>query len=342
MSSTSPSRLFSEVPFETDGKHTGFIRLFNSVHESAFGFIPIPIVVVRNGEGPTALLVSGNHGDEYEGQVALCNLARGLSPDRISGRVIITPMANFPAGKAGLRTSPIDGGNLNRAFPGDPSGSVTEQIAYFYETVLVPMSDYICDLHSGGSSLMYVPSTLTVRPSDPAKLGPLLGMLKAFGAPYGYVSAGGNGTGGESSLWGAAERCGKLAINTELGGAGSVHAGGLRIGCRGINNLLVHAGILPQEDFIPVDRPTRLLELKGPDYYVYATEDGIFEPLVEPGDEVISGQAAGRIHSPETPWLEPTISYFQREGIVMCKRIPGRTKRGDCLFHLASELPSGA
>src|SRR5450631_1888534 len=108
----SRSRLVAEVDFEADGKQTGFIRLFHSVHSSAYGFIPIPIVVIRNGRGPTALFTSGNHGDEYEGQVALCNLARTLEAKDIKGRVIILPMANFPAGMAGMRTSPIDGGNL--------------------------------------------------------------------------------------------------------------------------------------------------------------------------------------------------------------------------------------
>ncbi|MGH7049270.1 MAG: deacylase, partial [Acetobacteraceae bacterium] len=146
------SRIVSEVDFDQDGKQTGFLRLFHSVHASAYGFIPIPIVVVRNGEGPTALFISGNHGDEYEGQVALCNLARSLSPERIKGRVIILPAANLPASLAGRRTSPIDNGNLNRSFPGRADGSVTEQIAFYIANELMPRADLICDLHSGGSS----------------------------------------------------------------------------------------------------------------------------------------------------------------------------------------------
>ena len=39
---------------------------------------------------------------------------------------------------AGRRTSPIDDGNLNRSFPGDADGTITEQIAYFIEHVLLP------------------------------------------------------------------------------------------------------------------------------------------------------------------------------------------------------------
>jgi uncharacterized protein len=178
------SRLICEVDLESDGVQHGFIRLFHSVHQSAYGFIPIPIVVIRNGEGPTALFSAGTHCDEYEGQVALCNMAKSLRPDRIRGRVILLPAANFPAAMVGRRTSPIDEGNLNRVFPGDPDGSVTEQIAYFIETELAAAADLICDLHSGGSSLVYVPTALIKRDTDAEMFARRLAMLRAFGAPH--------------------------------------------------------------------------------------------------------------------------------------------------------------
>ena len=98
------SRLVSEVDFNKDGKQTGFIRLFHSTHDSAYGFLPIPIVVVKNGEGPTALFTSGNHGDEYEGPIALFELSRSLKREDVSGRVIIVPAMNQPAFAAGTLT----------------------------------------------------------------------------------------------------------------------------------------------------------------------------------------------------------------------------------------------
>ena len=51
-------------------KQHGFIRLPYSVHRSAYGWIPIPVASIKNGKGPRILLMAGNHGDEYEGQVA--------------------------------------------------------------------------------------------------------------------------------------------------------------------------------------------------------------------------------------------------------------------------------
>ena len=331
------SRLVADVDFERDGKQAGHIRLFHSVHASAYGFIPIPVVVIRHGPGPTALFVSGNHGDEYEGQIALGNLARSLDPAAIKGRVILLPMANFPAGMAGRRTSPIDDGNLNRSFPGDPDGSVTRQIAYYIEHVLLPMADIVCDLHSGGSSLMYVPCALIKRAADPAQAEKLRAALKAFGAPLAYLTGGGHGTGEDHTLSGGAARLGIPAVGTELGGGGKLTPAALAVAERGQRNLLAHVGILPAETPAAPAPATRILTVGGPEYFVYASESGVFEPLAELGDMVSAGQPAARIHFPETPLAPPATVAFARDGFALCMRVPGRTMRGDCLFHLGSD-----
>jgi predicted deacylase len=336
MPATSKSRIVADVDFERNGRQHGFLRLFHSVHSSAYGFIPIPIVVLRNGDGLTALLVSGTHGDEYEGQVALCNLVKSLDPARIKGRVIILPAANFPAAMAGKRTSPIDEGNLNRLFPGDPDGSVTEQLAYHIEHELVPMADLVCDLHSGGSSLMYVPSALFGGWQRDGSTAAGVAALKAFGASTAYVAE--SNQGGARTLSGGAARKGVVCLGTEAGGSGHVTLSALHMVERGVINVLVHLGILPETDRIAPDGPTRFLEVGGPDYFVYTPEAGLFEPLVELGDMVRAGQPAARIHTPETPWAEPITAHFGRDGFVLCKRIPGRTVRGDCLFHLGTDI----
>ena len=147
------SRIIAEIDYEKDGKQVGWLGLPHSVTRSAYGKIMIPIAVIRNGKGPTVFFQAGNHGDEYEGQIALVKLIRELDPAAIQGRVIVLPAANFPAAMAGTRVSPIDEGNLNRAFPGSPDGTVTQQIAYYIDSVLFPQADLFHDLHSGGSSL---------------------------------------------------------------------------------------------------------------------------------------------------------------------------------------------
>ena len=333
-----PSRLVPEVDFNREGKQTGYIRLFHSTHDSAYGFLPIPILVVKNGEGPTALFSAGNHGDEYEGQVALTNLAQWLEPGMIQGRVIILPMANYPAALAGRRVSPIDDLNLNRIFPGDPDGTVTRQIAHFIDSQLIPLADLVIDLHSGGSSLNYIPCALAKQSADPAVFRKQLAALRAFSAPYTYIQGSAQGQGGDQTLGSGADRRGRIALGTELGGCGTVNPAGLAIAERGLRNVLVHLGILPAEHWREPPAPTRFLDVRGENDYIYAPENGVFEPLVALGDTVAAGQSAARIHTPETPWRAPVELAFKASGIVMCQRIPARTKRGDCLFHLASDL----
>lgn len=80
-----------------------------------------------------------------------------LDPDDVSGRIIIVPALNYPAFRAGTRTSPIDRGNLNRSFPGRPDGSVTEKIADYVTRQLLPLADIVLDFHSGGRTLDFLP-----------------------------------------------------------------------------------------------------------------------------------------------------------------------------------------
>jgi predicted deacylase len=331
------SRIYSEVDFERDGKQTGFLRVPHSVHRSAYGWIPIPIACIRNGEGPRVVLMAGNHGDEYEGQIALGKLLRALDPKDVRGRIIFLTSANFPAAMNGTRTSPIDDGNLNRSFPGDPNGTITQQIAHYIETVLLAMSDYVFDFHSGGSSLMYVPSGLARRDPDPKIATRHIELLRTYGAPVSYVVDAPQGEDRTSTA--AAARQGIMSMGTEMAGGGTLTPVALRAAESGVRRLLKLVGALA-DSAGPVEPapPTKLMEVRGPDYYVYAPDSGFFEPLVELGDEVKKGQKAGLIHFPDTPWREPSEALFLHHGTVICKRIPCLTQRGDCLFHLGTPL----
>ena len=95
------SPISSTVDFEKDGVQHGYLKLPHSHDNSAWGSIVIPITVAKNGKGPTILFTGANHGDEYEGPIALFDLANQIKKDEISGRVIIIPGMNYPAFKAG-------------------------------------------------------------------------------------------------------------------------------------------------------------------------------------------------------------------------------------------------
>ena len=147
----------TEVDYDKAGKQIGHLYLPYSVTRSAYGNIALPVAIIANGKGPTVFLQAGTHGDEYEGQIALCKLVRELDAATVNGRIIVMTATNLPAALAGARVSPLDGGNLNRAYPGDPEAGPTKAIAHYVDSVIFPMTDYHLDLHSGGSSLDYQP-----------------------------------------------------------------------------------------------------------------------------------------------------------------------------------------
>ena len=325
--------IHSEIDFQAEGKHTGFLRLAHSTHQSAYGWIPIPVASVRNGTGPTVLVMAGNHGDEYEGQVLAAQLVRDLQPDMLRGQVILLPMANFPAAQAGTRTSPIDGGNLNRLFPGNPSGTVTEEIAAYVETQLISRCSLVVDLHSGGSSLLYNgPTMLALEPRDAEEAGRVRSLLSAFGLPRAFLHAPNPVT-----ISSAARRQGAISIVTELGGAGMVNPAILCAATEGLLHLLAHVGVLRGGAVVAPPSATRIMRIDSALHYVYASENGLFEPLVELGDSVAAGQAVARIHFPQTPWRQPETVHAGGAGEIICKRVPAMTRLGDCLFQLAQD-----
>ncbi len=328
------TKIWTDVDYDRDGKQIGWLHLPHSVTRSAYGMIAIPVGVVRNGAGPTALFMAGNHGDEYEGQIGLLKLLRTLEADRITGRVIILPAINLPAAMAGARVSPIDDVNLNRAFPGDPAGTVTRQIAYYLDSELFPKADIVVDLHSGGSSLDYLPFASVHESPDAEVNRKGLAALHAFGAPlslvwqtvpdYSYASH-------------ACMRHGTPYIGGEYGGCGRVSRQGVALVERGLARLLVHLGITDPAS-APPDEPVRMVEFPNRDFFVYAPSAGLFEPARELGDIVRAGDLCGHVHFVDDPARPPVPSYFQADGFVVCKRHFGRVERGDCIAHLARDV----
>lgn len=330
-----PTMIFSDIDYEAQGKQVDWLNLPHSVTRSAYGAISIPIAVIRNGEGPTVFLMSGNHGDEYEGQIVLCKLIREIEASQVKGRLIILPAANLPAAMAGTRVSPIDQGNLNRAFPGDPHGTPTWAIAHYIDSVLYPMMDYHHDLHSGGSSLRYAPFCSMSKSGDAALNARSMEVLLAFDAPLSLVWA----YNPESRLAGAAAaRRGLVSLGGEFGGGGDVDRASLAMLERGVRNFLRFTGVLPSDAPAEPLRGTRIMEVSSREHYVYASEAGLLEPAVDLGAEIQRGQLAGTIHFVDNPGRAPVPVHFRRAGMVVCQRHFGRVERGDCVAHLATDV----
>ncbi|MGQ0664647.1 MAG: succinylglutamate desuccinylase/aspartoacylase family protein [Pseudomonadota bacterium] len=327
------TRVIADVDFDRAGKQFAALRLPYSHNDSAWGTVAIPIVVINNGSRPTLMLTAGTHGDEYEGQIALLDLARELQPGEMRGRLIIIPALHLPAAQAGTRLSPIDNRDLNRTFPGDPDGSFAYMLSHYVTEVLLALADAHVDLHSGGRSLDCLPCTMSHILDDQAVMDRTVVLAKAFGAPYHVMN---REVDGSHTFLATAERLGVLSMSSELGGGNRVSLRGLAITKRGVHNLLKHCKMIAGEAE-PFEAPTRIMLLPDADSYHFAPCAGIYRPFHALGTWVKAGEAAGAIYSIEDPSRSPTILEYRRSGMLWTTRGQGRIAAGDSAAVVVSE-----
>lgn len=326
------SPIRANIAFDSPGIHHGDLILPYSSNESAWGSIMIPICVFNGNDGPTALLTGANHGDEYEGAIALAKLSQCIHKEKINGRVIVVPYMNYPAFLAGARCSPIDAGNLNRSFPGRPDGTCTEKIADYFQRCLLPMSDYVLDIHSGGSTLEFVPYVAIHELDDEVQQQKCAAAMRDLGAPYSLVAREPDSVGTYDT---AAESLGKVFVTTELGGGGTATPQSVAIAERVARNFLIHAGILDQD----IDVSCNSFSLRIPESggFLIAESDGLVEFRISLGAAVEEGQPIASLHDTRRTGVPPRVVEAPTPGILIGRHFKGLAKRGDCLAVIARE-----
>ncbi len=329
MEAGTKSRIRCDIDFDKAGRQAGYLRAPLSRNTSGWGTVEIPIAVVKNGEGPTVLFTGGVHGDEYEGLISVSKLARTLDPATLQGRVIMMQAVNVPAVLNDTRLSPVDNRDLNRCFPGNPRGTFSEMLAHFVDSVILPHVDISVDVHTAGHSADSALSTNMHYLPDPEMRRKTMAAAAAFGAPYNVVFW---GVDEGATLTSAVERRGILSLGTELGGWGRVNIEGVRIGERGLLNILKHFGLMEgtpdtrQRDGSP---GTRHMIVRDPSCYVFAPAEGVFEPRHTVGDMVEEGELAGYLHFVEDIDRPPLEVHYRRSGVLWMGAGPGRVQRGD-------------
>jgi N-alpha-acetyl-L-2,4-diaminobutyrate deacetylase len=283
------------------------------------------------------LFIGANHGDEYEGPIALSKLARRLEPACVRGRVIVLPTMNLPAAHAGTRVSPIDGVNMNRCFPGQRYGTQTPMLAHYVYHHLVARADAVVDLHSGGKTLDFVPSMVMHELDDKSLMERTRAAILAMGAPLALVLKELDAAG---MLDRAVEELGKLFVTSELGGGGSTTPERIAITDRGLHNLLCHLGVLDEEP----------LAVPSPSRFAYTPDDrfrriGRCRPVRAVGRAWRSGRgesAPNRVHFFEEIDREPRTYGSPRDGFLYSRHFPGLIKRGDCVAVLTDYRRQGS
>lgn len=316
-----------DIDLDAPGRQSGQVSLPAHLADGEERRITTPIFCLAHGEGPTLVLTAGVHGDEYEGQIALAELARDLDIRNLRGRVIVLPRVNAPACDAGLRSTPLDGLNLNRAFPGRADGSFTSRLAHFIETELYERADYAADFHCGGAILHFLPATLFVVTGDAEDDRRRLDLARGFGARH-CMLFGAKTMGVEVSIDAAMLRRKVIGISGEYGGSAEVTAEAIDLCRTGLGRLLGHLGITPDIAKPESIEPT-LIDVRPDACYVIAETDGLFEPLVQPGDHVAADAPVARLHRLDA---EPLLIRAQAGGVVMARRSLARSAIGDWLF----------
>jgi N-alpha-acetyl-L-2,4-diaminobutyrate deacetylase len=325
------------IDLTAPGKHVGHLAFPKITNTAGWASTFVHLGVVANGDGPTVLVLAGNHGDEYEGQIAALRLLQQLEPERVSGRVIVIPVLSPAASKANTRNWP-SGANFNRSFPGRPDGPPNEQLAHYLSTTLFPMADVVIDMHSGGRSAWFIPCSHMHVVDDPAQRRAMLEGMEAWLSDWHYLYIDVNGHG---LLPVEAESQGKVVITTELGGGGRVPAPVHRLAWSGLQNVLRHVGVLEGEVQTRASLglpPPVILDGRDPANIVVSPEDGLFEALLEPGDPVEEGQVVGRLWFSDRPTQPPIEIPAPLGGYVAVTKAIPVTEQGDCVFVLGQPI----
>lgn len=322
----------------SQGKRAGHFGLVHSDNRHGFSTIASPLGIVRGGDGPTALICAGNHGDEYEGQIVVRRLFETLHPSDVHGGLILAPALNMPAVLDANRISPLDQGNLNRSFPGQTNAGPTKEIAGFLVTQLMPLADLAIDLHSGGKTSDYVDSAYFCLLHDAARNEQTRELAEAMALPFTLVVPPHDTVG---DFDGSAHAAGCAMLSCELGGEGKVSRRALESGWQGVLRVLVLQGILKPE---AAERfgaqpagSTRFLDLGKGARYVTATSHGIVEPLADIGTEVSAEQPVAILRDTWSLETDPKELTAPSNGIIAVRRTAPLVMPGDHLIIIAPE-----
>jgi predicted deacylase len=285
----SPPFSVGEVQASAGERASGYLEIPEGRDEGT----RIPITVIHGAlPGPVLGLIAGTHGYEYAPILALQAIRADVDPAQLSGTLILVHVANLPSflGRT-IYYSPVDGENLNRAFPGDPNGSISERIALALTQEVIERSDVVLDLHAGDGNehlrpFVYMPVTgdgeLDRRTRD---------LARAFGIDHVVLDPAPD-VDPMASLFvdHTAISRGVPALTTETGMLGSTEARWVEMAERGIWNVMAHLGMVDR-------RPVLAEGVVWLENYevVSAPATGVFLPAVESGYAVSEGTLLGRL-----------------------------------------------
>ncbi len=268
------------APGERD---TGRLEVGETRDGSPFG---LPVAVI-NGEanGKTLYVQATSDGDELHGVGVLSQIVPQLDPTEIAGTILIVGIVNYHAFQVAEHRNPIDDTKMNRAYPGNETGTSSERIAAATFEV-ASRADLVLDLHQGSTSRMI--DEVRVRCGSRHRLyEECLELAKVFGCGYVLDQKGPDG-----QLARVAPEEGIPTVDPELGGAVGWDESSIKRGVEGMWNVLRYYDFLT--DDADLERQTRA---SGFEQYG-APAGGLIHMQADLGDRIQRGEPIFNVVTP--------------------------------------------
>ena len=313
-------------------KRTGWLDVASRPDGGAWR-LPL-LYVTGTNPGPLLLVTAGVHGNEYEGIEAIPRIFEQVQPDGLKGTLLMVSGCNMPAYEAGTRSSPVDGLNLARVFPGDAEGTISQRIAYWLAHKVIKPADLFIDLHSAGFD-DDIPMMIGYPRLDDERGERALAAARAFGAPVLWGHPPSDAAGRSVS---SADDFGIPWLYTETPGGNRSTRDDLACYIQGVLNVMIHLGMVVGQ---PQPRPMthHLIGDGNLDTVTSAQEAGFFRPDVEPLDDVREGQRVGTIRDFFGEIAAEVLA--DRDGVVIYMRRTPRVRVGDALLSITGLLEKG-
>lgn len=300
------------------------LRKFEEVlvtHLSNGSKVTLPIhTIVGKQSGPVLGLSAVIHGDEIIGAEILRRVYQRINENELIGSVKILPVANSLAFETLTRNTPTDMTNLNRVFPGDPMGWLTEQLAHAIVTHFLDTIDVYIDLHAGGG----VPVVDYVYIQNDEALS------RAFNFPVLYRPA--HPYEGTTVTYTASK--GIPSVTVEVGG-GPNYDKEVERGVEGIFNCMRHLKMIPGE-VTPPPKQVVVTDIE----IIRPTQGGMLVPAYDfsaVGSVIEGEQVLARTYNPQTfEELEVIRTPFKRNLVILMRGLLNKVSPGDYGFMIGN------
>ncbi len=286
--------------------------------------VSLPVQVLHGLQpGPTMFVCAAIHGDELNGVEIIRRLLRTLDPESINGTLLCVPVVNVYGFISRSRYLP-DRRDLNRSFPGSPTGSLAARLAHLFLTEIVKRSQIGIDLHTAPIHRVNLPQIRCVFHKRPR----CRDLAIAFGADVMLESPELPG-----SLREAARAAGVDVLSYERGEGLRFDEFAIRAGVDGIIGVMLQMDMLETVEGveIPVGEQ-RTPMMVNASSWVRAPEGGVFRTAKRVGDAVTVGEVLGHVAN---PYEDHAVEVHSgRRGIIIGRTTLPIVNMGDALMNI--------